>query len=324
VWDDWSTGVTFDEMHSGTTSFWLPGDPNWTGAEGTFDGIVDDTTYIISFWYKGKSQFELYLGSSLKYDLVNDPDEIVPVNATADAEKITWALDSDTWTQFTYVYNQGSWLADSGETSPASLVFDFVGTSDVIDVGYIDDVVGGIIDEFTKTEGTNFVLTTDTLSVNVPPLGARWVLPAVDNWTEKTITWTNPTSDIGGNLTMFIDNAMVANPDFIDPDKRDFVPDHAGWTFFDDFLYQIVEVSGIKNITRKDLHVYPNPATDFLYLSIQQPLSRIDIYNSIGQLVISDRNPLRKIDVSDLTSGIYMLNVTDQAGTVYQTKFLKK
>ena len=30
-------------MHSGTTSFWLPGDPNWTGAEGTFDGIVDDT-----------------------------------------------------------------------------------------------------------------------------------------------------------------------------------------------------------------------------------------------------------------------------------------
>ena len=85
---------------------------------------------------------------------------------------------------------------------------------------------------------------------------------------------------------MFIDNAMVANPDYIAPDKTDFDPENAGWTFFDDFVYQIAEVSGIKNLTRKDLHLYPNPATDVMYLSIQQPLSRIDIYNSVGQLVI--------------------------------------
>jgi hypothetical protein len=324
VWDDWSTGITTDEMHSGTTSFWLPGDPNWTGAEGTFDGIVDDTTYIISFWYKGKSQFELYLGSSLKYDLENDPDGIVPAEATADAEKINWALDSDTWTQFTYVYDQGSWLADSGVTAPASLVFDFIGTYDTLDVGYIDDVFAGIIDEFTKPEGTTFVLSTDTLSVTVPPLGARWELPAVDNWTEKTITWTNPSTDIGGNLTMFIDNAMLADPDFLDPDKTDFDPDHEGWTFFDDFLYQIVEETGIKKITYGDLHVYPNPAVDFLYLSVEEPLSRIDIYNSLGQLVKAINNPYRKIDVSDLASGIYMLNVSDQKGILYKSKFIKE
>jgi hypothetical protein len=324
TWDDWTTGVTNNEQHSGTSSFWLPGDPNWTGAEGTFDGIVDDTTYIISFWYKGKGQFELYLGSSLKYDLVNDPDGIVPEGTTADADKILWMLDSDVWTQFTYIYNQGSWLADSSVTSPASLKYDFVGTWDVADVAYIDDVFVGIIDEFGKPDGTPFTVMPDTLSVTVPPLAARWELPAVEDWTEMTINWTNPSTDIGGNLTMFINNELVEMPDYITPDKEDFDPDNEGWTFFDDFIYQIVEETGIKKLPKKDLHIYPNPALDVMYLSIENPLSRIDIFNSMGQLVKSIIKPDRKFDVSELSSGIYMLNVTDQKGTVYQSKFIKK
>ncbi|HJZ39918.1 MAG TPA: T9SS type A sorting domain-containing protein [Bacteroidales bacterium] len=325
TWDDWTTGVTDTEQHSGTSSFWLPGDPNWTGAEGTFDGIVDDTTYVISFWYKGKGQFELYLGSSLKYDLVNDPDSIVPESATADKDKINWLLDAETWTQFTFIYDQGSWLADSAVTAPASLKYDFVGTWDAADVAYIDDVFAGIIDEFGKPEGTPFVLSPDTLSVTVPPLAARWELPAVEEWTEMTINWTNPATDIGGNLTMFVNNDLVETPDYITPEKADFDPENAGWTYFDDFVYQIVEApSDINKITQKALHLYPNPAVDVMYLSIEDPLSRIDIYNSLGQLVKSINNPDRKFYVSDLTSGMYMLNVTDQRGTVYKSKFIKE
>jgi hypothetical protein len=167
-------------------------------------------------------------------------------------------------------------------------------------------------------------MVTDTLSITVPPLGARWTLPAVTEWTEKIITWTNPSGDIGGNLTLFIDNAMVAEPDFISPEKAEFEPDHEGWTFFDDFVYQVAEQTGIRKITYGDLHVYPNPAVDYLYLSVEVPLTRVDIYNSLGQLIKALDNPYRKIDVSELSSGIYMLNATDANGVIYKSKFLRK
>jgi len=286
---------------------------------------VDDTTYVISFWYKGKGQFYLNLGKSLKYDLVGDPDGVVPAGATANQDNIHWMLDANDWTQFVYVYTQGSWLADSAVTSPASLEYSFVGIeTNNTDVAYIDDIFAGIIDEFGKPDGSNFAVVPDTIGVTVPPYAARWELPAVDVWTEKVIRWTNPSGDIGGNLTMFLNNEMTATPDFIKPDKPNFDPENSGWTYFDDFVYEIT--TGINNPTvqQNNLHVYPNPAVDIMYLSIEQPLQNISIYSSVGQLVKSINNPDRKFNVSDLPSGIYMLNVTDKAGVIYKSKFIKK
>jgi hypothetical protein len=289
------------------------------------DGVVDDTTYLIRFWYKGESDFSLYLGRNLKYDLMNDPDGIVPEDATADEEAIHWRLKSEDWAQFTYIYNQGSWLADSGITDPVQLEYDFVGIlADTTLVGYVDDVFMGMIGDFGKPSDTPFILSVDTVSVTIPPLAARWELPATEEWTEKKIRWTNPTADIGGNLTMFINNELVDAPDYISPEKPDFNLDNAGWTFFDDFVYQIVEQTGIRRAKQQELHIYPNPAVDIMYLSIDAPLSRIDIYNSLGQLARTIKTPQRKFDVSDLTSGMYMMNVTDQKGNVYKTKFIKK
>lgn len=323
-YNEWSAAVTDAEAHSGTTSFWLPGDPNWTGAEGTFDGVMDDSTHIISFWYKGKGLFDLYMGQSLKYDLVGDPDGVVPAGPTADKDKISWTLDAADWTQFTYSYTQGSWLADSALPSPGKLKYNFVGTSDTLDVAYIDDVFAGIVKAYEKPEGTTFEVSFDTLSVTIPPLAARWELPAAADWTEMKINWTNPSGDIGGNLTLFLNNEMTQTPDLLTPEKTTFDPGNNGWTFFDDFVYQIADQSSIKPMLQKDIHIYPNPAVDVLYLSIEDPLSRIDVYDAQGKLVKGINNPDRKFDVSDLTTGIYMLNVTDQTGTVYKTKFIKQ
>jgi len=323
-YNEWDAAVTDAEKHSGTTSFWLPGDPNWTGAAGTFDGIVDDTTYLISFWYKGKGQFNLYLQGSLKYDLEGDPDGIVPEGATVADEGIHWDLDAADWTQFIYVYDQGSWLADSGVTSPAKLDYDLVGTWDALDVGYIDDIFAGIIDEFPQPAGSTFAPVPDTLSVTILPIGARWSLPAVTEWTEKVIRWTNPGGDIGGNLTMFLDNVMTETPDFITEEKPTFDPNNNGWTFFDDFSYQIVTGINNRSVMLRDLHVYPNPAVDNLYLSLEIPLRKIEIYNSTGQKVKVLTNPDRVINVSDLAGGMYLLHVYDEEGAIHVSKFIRQ
>jgi len=325
TWEDWTTGVTSTEYHSDTTSFWLPADVNWTGAAGTMDGAVDDTSYIIRFWYKGQLEFNLYLGKDLKYDLVNDPEGVVPETATANKDGINWMLDAADWTQFTYIYKQGSWLADSGITDPTNVGFDFTGIlKDTTLAGYIDDVFLGMIGDFGKPDDAAFTLSADTLSVTIPPLGIRWPIPAAEDWTKMTINWTNPSGDIGGNLTMFVDNNLVATPDYITPDKSEFDPENAGWTFFDDFVYKIAEPTGFKPLIKKELHIYPNPAVDVIYFSTEVRLSRIDIFNGMGQLVKTINAPDKKFNISDLSQGMYMLNGTDESGAVYKTKFIKK
>jgi hypothetical protein len=347
-YNDWDGEMVETESFSAPTSFWLPGDPAWTGSEGSMQ-VADSFAYDITFMYKGKLQFTLDLGSDLKYDVDGDPDGVVPEDATIDGGQLIWNLDAPAWQQFSYAWEQGSWLEDSSVTSPANLNFAFVGTYSSGDNGYVDNLViqkskekigaSPLIESSIKIYDvygidtvlydTTFTIVTTSEQVVVggdselEPLAIHWVLPAAANWTEWKLNWTNPTGDIGSTLTMFLDSKMPASPDWITPTKPTFDDENTGWTYFDDFLYEIT--TGVDNkVQQKQLHLYPNPVVDMLYLSIEDPLQRINIYNSLGQLVKSVNNPDRKINVSDLSSGIYMLNVTDQRGVVYKSKFIKE
>jgi len=143
---DLNGSVTTDEAFSGSSSMWLPGDAAWTGTWGDVVGIVDNATYTWSFKYKGTVVFELFIGRDLGYDLENDPDGIVPGDAIVLADgdipnaKMQWTLSSEDWADFTYSWEQGSWLADNSLESPASVGFVYAGTSNEADNGYIDDL----------------------------------------------------------------------------------------------------------------------------------------------------------------------------------------
>jgi hypothetical protein len=342
-YNDWDGEMVETESYSPPTSFWLPGDPNWTGSEGSME-VTDSVVYDISFMYKGKLQFTLDLGSDLKYDLEGDPDGIIPEEATVDDGQLVWNLSGEGWKKFSYAWEQGSWLEDSAVTSPANLNFAFVGTYTSGDDGYVDNLLiekskvkigavslieSGI--EIYAVYAIDSVVYDTTYSKqevivggdsDLEPQAIHWSLPAAANWTEWKLNWTNPSTDIGATLTLILDNE-TAVPDWITPAKKTFDDEHAGWTYFDDFVYEIT--TGIDNrVQQKQLHLYPNPVVDILYLSIEEPLQRINVYNSLGQLVKSVNNSDNKINVSNLSSGMYMLNVTDQRGIVYKSKFIKE
>ena len=330
-WNNWANAVSDYKPWSTPGSLNLPGDPGWGGAEGYVD-VIDDTNYVWEFMYKGQILFGINF-EDLKYDPVADPDNIVPEDATIDEGWIWWDLDSKYWTPFRYEYTQGSWLADSSLNDTVTLTYQLVGAYDWAANGYVDDfLVAMTSDAITDVIDTNYLVidmdtsytyVTDTTSITYNPVGAKWVLPAAADWTEWKLNWTNPSTDIGGTLTLILDNEATATPDWITPDKLDFDEPNAGLTYFDDFVYEIT--TGINNkVQQKQLHIYPNPVADMLHLSLEDPLARIDVYNSIGQMVMSVNNPDRKINVSGLSSGIYMLNVTDQRGIVYKSKFIKE
>lgn len=56
--------------------------------------------------------------------------------------------------------------------------------------------------------------------------------------------------------------------------------------------------------------VYPNPATDFVNIQNSEvAIQKVEVYNMNGQLVLSQKNNLERIQVSKLQSGIYLMKL---------------
>jgi Leucine-rich repeat (LRR) protein len=67
--------------------------------------------------------------------------------------------------------------------------------------------------------------------------------------------------------------------------------------------------------------VYPNPANNILNIESDATVSQIDIYNTLGQLVLTS-DAKTSIDISRLQKGSYFLKLTSDAGTTTK-QFLK-
>jgi hypothetical protein len=76
-------------------------------------------------------------------------------------------------------------------------------------------------------------------------------------------------------------------------------------------------VSGVRDIISASASVYPNPASDILY--IQGNVNQVNIYSVIGKLEKSCKGAdVREINVEDLTSGLYVVSMTTDKGVIIQ------
>jgi hypothetical protein len=325
----WQDVMPRGNFFSPYRALYLPGDPDWTGVWGSIPEITDNKAYSVSFMYTGKLQFSIYIGRDLKYPLDLDPKGIVPSNATLVDGAIHWDLDVSDWTEFSYAFEIDTWLADSAITSPSAVGFEFVGVLEWDVSGYVDDFkvlrsVNGLgtepsilrIPEVTNTYElieTQFDSTfiTEVVDTNwtVDPLSLVWDLPASEEWSQFNYSWTNPTGDIGGTLTMVI-SATGAETDTL--------------TWFDDFYFGAPQV-GIRDIDNiRTIDVYPNPAYDVIRMNSSIEMKRAVFYNSVGQMVRTINKPEKQINISAFSEGLYFLQLTDKDGNEYRAKFIKR
>ena len=80
---------------------------------------------------------------------------------------------------------------------------------------------------------------------------------------------------------------------------------------------------------KNELSVYPNPVNDVLNLGSKNELgnSIIKIFNIEGKLLITENSAFENqisIGVSELSSGIYFLNIEDENGNRAMKKFIKQ
>jgi len=114
------------------------------------------------------------------------------------------------------------------------------------------------------------------------------------------------------------------SPDF-DTDKLD-----AGSVFKINGLSVIKSVTGMEEInTFGNLQVYPNPATNFIKVSLGKssaPAVNIEIVNILGDVLakVTSNNATEVLDVSGLAEGCYIIRVSNQNETISRKIVIRK
>lgn len=115
-------------------------------------------------------------------------------------------------------------------------------------------------------------------------------------------------------------------PDFADPVglTEDIV------IFFDDIRVDNSSnpFVGVENVKKSGgVTVYPTPFKDNLVININEEVLSVTMSSALGQQVISYQNPsMGKLsaNTSNLSSGIYFLNINPKSGTPYTIKVIKQ
>jgi hypothetical protein len=105
------------------------------------------------------------------------------------------------------------------------------------------------------------------------------------------------------------------------------------WNPTDDFFegpFQInaqftSNTAAVSNETISDLEIYPNPVTNIINIKAQNNIDKISVFNQIGRLikVLSPNNKTIQADLSNLTSGIYILKINSD-NKIITKKIIKK
>jgi len=80
--------------------------------------------------------------------------------------------------------------------------------------------------------------------------------------------------------------------------------------FAEEQSFQIGDVTNT-NAVEKSIHIYPNPANDYVWIDLSDDLVSVEIYNINGQLVYNN-DVLQKnsrLDISKLSGGTYLLKL---------------
>lgn len=81
--------------------------------------------------------------------------------------------------------------------------------------------------------------------------------------------------------------------------------------------YENLTILGIKDNNSKDFSVYPNPASTILNINTNNiEITKIEIYDVLGKKVWGTTETITQIDISNLDSGLYLVNIQTEQGVL--------
>lgn len=93
------------------------------------------------------------------------------------------------------------------------------------------------------------------------------------------------------------------------------------------FTYSKIIIAECIFTSEISIDLYPNPAKNEIILSVSEEIigSEYIISNNCGKSILSGSidNQLSKINIQELTPGVYLLNIITQFGNIYNEKTVK-
>ena len=83
------------------------------------------------------------------------------------------------------------------------------------------------------------------------------------------------------------------------------------------------DTASVEDFLSESFKIYPNPTNQFISFSNSIELSKIGVYNVVGQKVLELNRTQNSFDLSSLTNGIYILKVEDNLGNKAAIKIVK-
>ncbi len=144
---------------------------------------------------------------------------------------------------------------------------------------------------------------------------------------DHRITWFNNTDGDGTfeeeqNITTdmnFLRSVYAADIDGdndMDVLSASYGDDKIAW-------YENLLITSTSQLTLSDFHIYPIPTEGFIMVESETDIVGIQIYNSLGQLLLSNSNQ-SQIDLSALAPGLYLGLVKDSRGYSGTRKIMRK
>jgi hypothetical protein len=97
--------------------------------------------------------------------------------------------------------------------------------------------------------------------------------------------------------------------------------------YFDDFTLNtdggVIDETGVAEFGEELIKIYPNPASDFIQIKIAKSMliSKVEVYDELGQLVKSITENPTLISIGDLSEGIYFVRLTNSSNESVTKRF---
>lgn len=148
-----------------------------------------------------------------------------------------------------------------------------------------------------------------------------WVSGIQGNWSTTTLT----KGAVANNSVVFTDSTTIKVLNYL---SHDFYFDN-GFLWAIDLdnnkinKHLFEKQSSIVTNNSLKFEVFPNPTSNILHINTStKQLEKLLIYNSRGQIILQQNNPLNYINISVLKKGIYIIQI-NEGNQVKHQKFIK-
>ncbi|MEN8886366.1 MAG: T9SS type A sorting domain-containing protein, partial [Winogradskyella sp.] len=80
-------------------------------------------------------------------------------------------------------------------------------------------------------------------------------------------------------------------------------------------VYQNTNLS-VNDEVKNLFSVYPNPTSNLITISTNKTIDRLELYNTLGQLVLEKNGNTRALQIEALQTGIYSLKIYSENAVV--------